>query len=68
MADVFKKSNKDGQLKTCKFCRQPVWWHSILGRWYDVGGESLHINNCERRKKHHHNESMNAAESRRQQH
>ena len=67
MSSVFRKSNKDGQPKTCKFCRQHVWWHVVERRWYDVGGETLHVDNCERRKKHYHNEAMNAAESQRQQ-
>ena len=67
VSGLFKKSNKDGQSKTCKFCRQHVWWHIFNRRWYDVGGESLHVDNCPRRKKHYHDEAMDAAESRRQQ-
>lgn len=67
MVDVFKKVNvKDGKPKTCKFCNAEVWWHTIEGRWYDVGGETLHVENCERRQEHYHNEAMTNAETRRQ--
>ena len=66
MTDLFKKVNvKDGKPKTCKFCHAEVWWHSLEGRWYEVGGETLHVENCELRREHFKNEAMNAAESRR---
>jgi len=64
---VWKKTNaKDGSPKTCKFCHSEVWWHVIESRWYEVGGESLHVDNCELRREHFKNESAIAAESRRQ--
>jgi len=62
----FKKANKDGTPKTCKFCHKEVWWDTIDCRWYDVGGETLHVENCLLRQEHFHNEAMNAAEVRRQ--
>jgi hypothetical protein len=63
---MWKKTNvKDGSPKTCKFCHSEVWWNVIEGRWYDVGGKTLHVENCELRREHFKNEAMNAAESRR---
>ena len=66
MSDVFKKVNvKDGSPKTCKFCHKPVWWHVLENRWYDPGGETLHVDNCERSKAFYHDRAMNIAEARR---
>lgn len=63
---VWNKTNKkDGSPKTCKFCHAQVWWHSVEGRWYDVGGESLHVENCELRREYYKNEAAISAESRR---
>lgn len=62
---VFKTTNTDGSAKTCKFCHKPVWWHRIEGRWYDPGGETLHVESCELRREHFHSQALDAAESRR---
>jgi len=63
----FSKINKkDGKPKTCKFCHAEVWWHETEGRWYDVGGETLHVENCELRREHYKREAASSAESRRQ--
>jgi len=66
MSDDFKKTNAKGKPLTCKFCHAEVWWHTIEGRWYDVGGEALHIENCELRREHYKREAASSAESRRQ--
>lgn len=67
MLEVFKKVNeRDGKPKTCKFCHAKVWWHVVESRWYDVGGATLHVENCERRRKYYHDEAINSAETRRQ--
>lgn len=64
--NVFKKVNvKDGKPKTCKFCHAEVWWHSIEGRWYNVGGESLHVDSCPLRQEHYKNKALDSAEVRR---
>lgn len=62
---IFKTHNKDGSEKTCKFCHKPVWWNQIESRWYDPGGETLHVESCELRKQHFHDKAMDAAEQRR---
>jgi len=68
MSDVFQKVNvKDGKPKTCKFCHAEVWWHSIERRWYDIGGETLHVENCGRCREHYRNEAILNAETRRRQ-
>lgn len=66
MISDFKKTNaKDGTPKTCKFCHAEVWWHTLECRWYDVGGETLHVENCERRRQYYQNEAAINAENRR---
>lgn len=65
-AMIFKTTNPDGSNKTCKFCHAEVWWHKIEGRWYNPGGEQLHVETCELRREHFHNQAMDAAESKRQ--
>lgn len=61
----FKRTLKDGSAIKCKFCHSPVWWNQIEGRMYDVGGESLHVDNCALRQLHFHNRALDSAESRR---
>ena len=64
--ETFAKVNKkDGKPKTCKFCHAEGWWHNAEGRWYDVGGETLHVENCELRREYYKNEAAISAESRR---
>ena len=63
----FLTANKDGSPKTCKFCHQPVWWHRFESRWYDVGGESLHVESCKLRQDHFRQYALDLAESKRQQ-
>lgn len=60
-----KVNKKDGSPKTCKFCHAEVWWNEENHRWYDVGGEVLHVESCKLRREHYKNEASNAAESRR---
>ena len=62
----FKKTNADGSPKLCKFCREPVWWNNSENRWYDVGGQTLHVDNCERAKTHYRNAALDRAEAQRQ--
>lgn len=62
----FLSKNRNGTLKTCKFCHSPVWWNILEGRWYDPGGMTLHVENCELRREHFHSKAMDAAEQRRQ--
>jgi len=65
--EIWKKTNvKDGSPKTCKFCHAEVWWGAIKRRWYDVGGKTLHVENCKLGQDHFRSEAMNAAEARRQ--
>ena len=52
MITIWKKKNKDGSPKVCKFCKQPVWWHTLEGRWYEPDGNTLHVTNCELRQQH----------------
>lgn len=61
----FKSTNADGSPKTCKFCHEPVWWDVLNCRWYNPGGEVLHVTTCERSAKFHHDKGMDSAESRR---
>lgn len=63
---MFKKTKKDGKPLTCKFCHAELWWNVFESRWYDVGGETLHVENCELRREHFRRSSLDAAESRRQ--
>lgn len=62
----FRTTNRDGSKKTCKFCHQPVWWNRIECRWYDPGGERLHVNSCPLSKEFYQNAALDAAEKRRQ--
>lgn len=64
---MFKKTNQDGTPKQCKFCHQNVWWHVIEGRWYDIGGEKLHVDSCPLRAEHFRHKALDRAESRRKQ-
>lgn len=59
-------NKRDGKPKTCKFCKQPVWWHRFESRWYDVGGEKLHVESCALRRKYFKNESLDREEQQRQ--
>lgn len=64
--NVFDTHNKrDGSPKECKLCHAHVWWHRIEARWYDPGGETLHVESCELRRKHFHEQAMDSAETRR---
>jgi hypothetical protein len=63
---MFKTTNNDGSKKTCKFCHKPIWWHRFESRWYDPGGETLHVENCELRQEHFRHAALDAAEQRRQ--
>lgn len=67
MRDGFIKVNaKDGQPKRCKFCGAEVWYHQLKGRWYDAGGQTLHVENCEESKTHHRHLALERHEARRQ--
>lgn len=48
----FATKNRDGTAKTCEFCGAAVWWHWSHKRWYDPGGEVLHVQTCAQRQKH----------------
>lgn len=65
MAVEFAKTNAGGSPKTCKFCHVAVWWHYNERRWYDVGGKTLHVENCPRRAKHYREVAAEAADLRR---
>ena len=65
MSSEFKTHNPDGTEKTCKFCHQAVWWHRFESRWYDPGGEFLHVESCPLRKQFYHDQAMDSAEARR---
>lgn len=58
-------NKKDGQPKKCKFCGEHVWWDWMEGRWYNPGGEQLHVETCQRSQEHYHNEAMTNAETKR---
>ncbi len=60
------KMNKDGSAKECKFCHATVWWHRYESRWYDEGGETLHVENCKLRQEFFHNQALDGNESQRQ--
>lgn len=62
----FSASKANGETRTCKFCHADVWLHKIEGRYYDVGGETVHIDNCKRKQEHFRSMAMDAAETRRQ--
>ena len=62
----FRKNNADGTQKTCKFCHAPVWWHEQKARWYEPGGETLHVKNCEIGKRFHKDEALQRSELQRQ--
>lgn len=62
---TFAKTNADGTPKTCKFCHKPVWFETDKRRWYNVGGETLHVENCPRRATHYRNRALAGAEVRR---
>lgn len=66
MSGRFKTKDRHGKPLTCKFCHAETWYDCLAARWYDVGGKSLHVDNCERRKAHYHNEAMERHEKRRQ--
>lgn len=61
-----KQSNAKGQPLRCKFCHEVVWFDEGSWRWYDVGGETLHVDNCKLRREYYKNEARISAESRRQ--
>jgi hypothetical protein len=61
----FKTHNSDGTPKTCKFCHCEVWWDKIESRWYDVGGETLHVQSCGLSREHYHNVALDKAEQHR---
>ena len=62
----FKKAWPNGKPVKCKFCHKEVWWHTIERRYYDVGGETFHVENCELRKEYHKKQAADTAEARRQ--
>lgn len=61
-----KKTNSKGQPLTCKFCHSEVWLDENDRRYYDVGGETLHVENCDLRKQFFKNRAAENAENRRQ--
>jgi len=61
----FKTHNPDGTPKACKFCHCAVWLDKITSRWYDVGGKTLHVENCRLSREHYHNVALDTAEQRR---
>lgn len=61
-----KKTNAKGQPLTCKFCHSEVWFHEGSRRYYNVGGETLHVENCETRRAFYKAQAAESAESRRQ--
>lgn len=63
--NLFNSHRKDGTEITCKFCGRPVWRYLVDGRIYDVGGETLHVANCDSRREHFRNRALDAAEERR---
>ncbi len=50
----------------CKFCRQKVWYNKITSRVCEVGTDTLHVENCPRRRAHYKGFAAENAEARRQ--
>lgn len=63
--DKFKKTKADGSPILCKFCKKPTWYDQVHNRVYDVGGETLHVDNCPARRAHYRNTALDNAEAKR---
>lgn len=60
------KRSTVGKHIECKFCRRSVWLDTIHRRVYEIVGDQLHADNCERRKAFFKAQAIDAAETRRQ--
>lgn len=40
---VYKRT---GLPKTCRYCGTEIWWHLTEHKWYNPGGQGLHIDTC----------------------
>lgn len=52
---------------TCKFCRQQVWYHIILGTMQHESGDEKHLPHCPRKSAHYKSEALTRGEQARQQ-
>lgn len=55
----------EGEDLTCQFCHAKTWFAVVSGRVYDVGGKTLHVENCEKRKAFYKQQGLRNAQLRR---
>jgi len=66
ISDYFIKAKKDGSLLKCKFCNAPIWYDPASRRYYDIGGKTYHVQNCNKRKAYYTHRNKLYVENRKQ--
>ena len=66
MTPIFLEVHEDGTPITCKFCHKQIWWDKLGDRVYDVGGLTLHVENCSLRREHFRQQAFERSEAQRQ--